>query len=136
MEKENIISVANMWNKMTYNILDLREIPIPELEEALGNTYEVLYEYQAEKSIPKEICQLLLNQDEFMSFLAIMGPNQEELKETARLYQLLYCIIDTMKQSFFTESFEDPFPKLYVSFNSTFLELNMEEAFLEKLVKV
>ena len=136
MEKENIISVANMWNKMTYNILDLREIPIPELEDALGNTYEVLYEYQAEKNIPKEICQVLLNEDEFMSFLAIVGSNQEELKETARLYQPLYCIIDTMKQSFFNEGFEDPFPKLYVNFNDTFLELNMEEAFLEKLVKV
>lgn len=136
MEKENIISVANMWNKMTYNILDLREIPIPELEEALGNTYEVLYEYQAEKNIPKEICQVLLNEDEFMSFLAIVGSNQEELKETARLYQPLYCIIDTMKQSFFSESFEAPFPKLYVSFNSTFLELNMEEAFLEVLINV
>ena len=136
MEKENILSVANMWNKMTYNILDLREIPIPELEDALGNTYEVLYEYQAEKNIPKEICQVLLNEDEFMSFLAIVGSNQEELKETARLYQPLYCIIDTMKQSFFNESFEDPFPKLYVNFNDTFLELNMEEAFLEKLVKV
>ena len=135
MEKENILSVANMWNKMTYNILDLREIPIPELEEALGNTYEVLYEYQAEKSIPKEICQLLLNQDEFMSFLAIVGSNQDELKETARLYQPLYCIIDTMKQSFFNESFEDPFPMLYVNFNDTFLELNMEECFLEKLLK-
>ena len=106
MEKENIISVANMWNKMTYNILDLREIPIPELEEALGNTYEVLYEYQAEKNIPKEICQVLLNEDEFMSFLAIMGSNQEELKETARLYQPLYCIIDTMKQKFFSGDFK------------------------------
>ena len=136
METENILSVANMWNKMTYNILDLREIPIPELEDALGNTYEVLYEYQAEKSIPKEICQLLLNQDEFMSFLAIVGSNQDELKATARLYQPLYCIIDTMKQSFFSERFENPFPMLYVNFNDTFLELNMEEAFLEKLVKV
>ena len=136
MEKENILSVANMWNKKTYDILDLREVPIPELEELLRNTYEVLYEYQAEKNIPKEICQVLLNEDEFMSFLAIMGSNQEELKETARLYQPLYCIIDTMKQSFFSESFEDPFPKLYVSFNNTFLELNMEEAFLEVLINV
>ena len=135
MEKENILSVANMWNKMTYNILDLREIPIPELEDALGNTYEVLYEYQAEKNIPKEICQVLLNEDEFMSFLAIMGSNQEELKETARLYQPLYCIIDTMKQSFFSESFEDPFPMLYVNFNDTFLELNMEEAFLKQMIE-
>lgn len=133
MEKENIIAVANMWNKMTYNILDLREIPIPELEEALGNTYEVLYEYQAEKNIPKEICQVLLNEDEFMSFLTIIGANQEELKKTASLYQPLYCIIDTMKQSFFNEGFEDPFPKLSVNFNDTFLELNMEEAFLEQL---
>ena len=136
MEKEKIISVANMWNKMTYNILDLREIPIHELEELLRNTYEVLYEYQAEKNIPKEICQVLLNEDEFMSFLAIMGSNQEELKETARLYQPLYCIIDTMKQSFFNESFEDPFPKLCVNFNDTFLELNMEEAFLEGIIEV
>jgi hypothetical protein len=134
MEKENIISVANMWSKKTYDILDLKEIPISEIEELLCNTYKVLYEYQAEKNIPKELCQLLLNQDEFMSFLAIMGSNQEELKETARLYQPLYCIIDTMKQSFFSESFEDPFPKLYVSFNSTFLELNMEESFLENLL--
>ena len=69
-----------------------------------------------------------------MSFLAIMGPNQEELQENAHLYQVLYCIIDTMKQSFFRERFEDPFPKLYVDFNDTFLELNMEEAFLERLL--
>ena len=136
MEKENIISVANMWNKMTYNILDLREIPIPELEELLRNTYEVLYEYQAEKNIPKEICQVLLNEDEFMSFLAIVGSNQEELKETARLYQPLYCIIDTMKQKFFNEGYKEAFPKLQVNFNGTFLELNMEEAFLEGIIEV
>ena len=134
MEKGKIISVANMWNKKTYDILDLREVPIPELEELLRNTYEVLYEYQAEKNIPKEICQLVLNEDEFVSFLTILGGNQEELTNTARMYQALYCIIDTMKQSFFSESFEDPFPKLYVSFNSIFLELNMEEAFLERLL--
>ena len=59
--------------------------------------------------------------------------SEEELKKTARLYQPLYCIIDTMKQSFFNEGFEDPFPKLSVNFNDTFLELNMEEAFLEQL---
>lgn len=133
MEKENIISVANMWNKMTYNILDLREIPIPELEEALGNTYEVLYEYQAEKNIPKEICQVLLNEDEFMSFLAIVGSNQEELKETARLYQPLYCIIDTMKQKFFSGDFKEPFSVLQVSLNGENFEFNMDEAFLEQL---
>jgi hypothetical protein len=135
MGKEKIISVANMWNKKTYDILDLREIPIPELEELLRNTYEVLYEYQAEKNIPKEICQVLLNEDEFMSFLAIMGSNQEELKETARLYQPLYCIIDTMKQSFFSESFEDPFPKLYVNFNGESFELNTEESFLKQMIE-
>ena len=135
MEKENIISVANMWNKMTYNILDLREIPIPELEEALGNTYEVLYEYQAEKNIPKEICQVLLNEDEFMSFLAIVGSNQEELKETARLYQPLYCIIDTMKQKFFSNGFEEAFPMLQVNFNGESFELNTEESFLENLIE-
>lgn len=134
MEKENIISVANMWNKMTYNILDLREIPIPELEDALGNTYEVLYEYQVEKNIPKEICQVLLNEDEFMSFLAIVGSNQEELKETARLYQPLYCIIDTMKQKFFNNGFEKAFPMLQVNLNGESFELNMEEAFLEGLI--
>ena len=135
MEKEKIISVANMWNKKTYDILDLREIPIHELEELLRNTYEVLYEYQAEKNIPKEICQVLLNEDEFMSFLAIVGSNQEELQETARLYQPLYCIIDTMKQKFFNEGYKEAFPKLQVNFNGTFLELNMEEAFLEKLIE-
>lgn len=135
MEKENIISVANMWNKMTYNILDLREIPIPELEEALGNTYEVLYEYQAERNIPKEICQVLLNEDEFMSFLAIVGSNQEELKETARLYQPLYCIIDTMKQKFFSNGFEEVFPMLQVNLNGTLFELNMDAAFLKNLIE-
>lgn len=133
MEKENIISVANMWNKMTYNILDLREIPIPELEDALGNTYEVLYEYQAEKNIPKEICQVLLNEDEFMSFLAIVGSNQEELKETARLYQPLYCMIDTMKQKFFSNGFEEAFPMFQVNLNGETFKLNMDEAFLEQL---
>ena len=136
MEKENIISVANMWNKKTYDILDLREVPIPELEELLRNTYEVLYEYQAEKNIPKEICQVLLNEDEFMSFLAIVGSNQEELKETARLYQPLYCIIDTMKQKFFNNGFEKAFPMLQVNFNGESFELNTENGFLEKLIEI
>lgn len=134
MEKENIISVANMWNKMTYNILDLREIPIPELEDALGNTYEVLYEYQAEKNIPKEICQVLLNEDEFMSYLTILGGNQEELTNTARMYQVFYCIIDTMKQKFFSNGFEEVFPMLQVDINGTLFELNMDAAFLEQLI--
>ena len=135
MEKGKIISVANMWNKKTYDILDLREIPIPELEELLRSTYEVLYEYQAEKNIPKELCQLLLNEDEFMSFLTIVGSNQEELKETARLYQPLYCIIDTMKQKFFSNGFEEACPMLQVNFNDENFELNMEEAFLKQLIE-
>ena len=124
-----------MWNKMTYNILDLREIPIPELEDALGNTYEVLYEYQAEKNIPKEICQVLLNEDEFMSFLTILSGNQEELTNTARMYQVLYCIIDTMKQKFFSNGFEEVFPMLQVNFNGESFELNTEESFLESLIE-
>ena len=135
MEKENIISVANMWNKMTYNILDLREIPIPELEDALGNTYEVLYEYQAEKNIPKEICQVLLNEDEFMSFLTILSGSPEELTNTARMYQVLYCIIDTMKQKFFSNGFEEAFPMLQVNLNGTLFELNTEEAFLKQMIE-
>ena len=135
MEKEKIISVANMWNKKTYDILDLREIPIPELEELLRSTYEVLYEYQAEKNIPKEICQLVLNEDEFVSFLTILGGNQEELTNTARMYQALYCIIDTMKQKFFNNGFEEVFPMLQVNFNGESFELNTEESFLENLIE-
>lgn len=67
-----------------------------------------------------------------MSFLAIVGSNQEELKETVRLYQPLYCIIDTMKQKFFSGDFKEPFSVLQVSLNENF-EFNMEEAFLEQL---
>ena len=70
-----------------------------------------------------------------MSFLAIMGSNQEELKETARLYQPLYCIIDTMKQKFFNEGYKEAFPLLQVNFNDTFFELNTEEAFLKQMIE-
>ncbi len=135
MKIETIVSVANKWNEKTYDILDLKEIQITEMEELLWNTYKLLYEYQTEKNIPKELCQLLLNEDEFVSFLTILGGNQEELINTASIYQVLYCIIDTMKQKFFNNGFEEVFSMLQVNFNGTFLKLNMEETFLEQLIK-
>ena len=134
MKIETIVSVANKWNEKTYDILDLKEIPNSEMEELLWNTYKVLYEYQTEKNVPKELCQMLLNEDEFVSFLTILGGNQEELTNTARMYQALYCIIDTMKEKFFSNGFEEAFPMLQVNFNGESFELNMEEAFLGNLL--
>ncbi len=135
MRRETIVSVANMWNENTYDILDLKEIPISEMEELLWNTYKILYEYQTEKNIPKELCQMLLNEDEFMSFLTILGGNQDELTNTACMYQVLYCIIDTMKQKFFSNGFKEVFPELQVNLNGESFVLNMEEAFLEGLLE-
>lgn len=135
MEIETIVYVANTWNEKTYDILDLKEIPISEMEKLLRNTYKILYEYQTEKNIPKELCQLLLNEDEFMSFLAIIGSNQEEIANTARMYQALYCIIDTMKQKFFNNGFEEAFSVLEVNFNGESFVINLEEAFLERMIE-
>lgn len=135
MRIETIVSVANMWNEKTYDILNLKEIPISEMEELLWNTYRVLYEYQTEKNIPKELCQMLLNEDEFISFLTILGGNQNEIANTARMYQALYCIIDTMKQKFFSNGFEESFPVLGVNFNGEAFILNMKKAFLERLIE-
>ena len=135
MKKEMILSVADIWNKQTYALLDLREIRVEDLDELLLNTYEVLYEYQHENVIPKEVCRLLLNQDEFMSFLVILGSNQDELKETAKLYQALYCVIDTLKQRFFGGGFELSFPMLQVDFNGSDVTANMEQGILKAMVK-
>ncbi len=134
MENESILSIAEEWKKKTYDVMSLKESLIPELEELLLDTYNVLYNYHTEKSVPKELALVLLNLEEYMHFLAMLGSNEEALTKSHCMYQALYCIIDAMKKGFFQGEYENVFPKCQVNINGTVSEINMEEAFLEKLL--
>ncbi len=134
MKIETVYQIAQEWEDKLYNVLDLNEISTSEMEELLKKTYEVLYEYHTENTIPKSVCKLLLNVDEFMTFFVMIGDNEDKLKNSLRMYKGLYDIIDDMKKGFFDCEYEEDFPMLKVEIDGNNVVINMDEPFLAPFI--
>ena len=70
--KNNILEITKEWIGMTHKVLDLKRIPSVEIRDILKNTYEVLNYYHKDEAVPKEVCEMLLEMDEFLYFASMI----------------------------------------------------------------
>jgi hypothetical protein len=135
MEIEKIMLLAETWDEKTGDILELKEIAIGEFELLLNRTYEILYKYHKEKVIPKEICNLILKEEEFMQFFCILGDKEEKLKKSFEVYRALHNVIEAMKNGFFSGEYNTVYPFLSVDMDNAIYEIDMSKAFIDELMK-
>ncbi len=98
MTTETIVTLVDTWREMTSTVLEMVAIPNERLQAVLDRTHEVLMPYRQEAFVPKEVCCLFWEMDEFLYFAALM----EEKEVGAGYYRWLEtaCAVKELKEAF------------------------------------
>lgn len=110
INKNNITAITKEWIGMTHKVLDLKRIPSTEIRDILKNTYEILNYYNKDEAIPKVVCEMLLEMDEFLYFASMII--DKEFNDDPYLYQAIYSIAESLKIGFFKGEYECEYPVL------------------------
>ena len=112
MDSRTLEAIADQWDTLTYTVLDLEKIPARVLQALLKDTYEALYFYHREKCVPRELCKLLLEMEEFLRLASLMEDEQQE--------QGSYCcpavafVVNALTQGFLAGEYDCEFPVLKI----------------------
>lgn len=108
--KNNITAITKKWIEMTHRVLDLKRIPSIEIRDVLKNTYEVLNCYHKDEYVPKSLCEMLLEMNEFLYFASMI--TDKEFDDDPYLYQAIYSIAKSLKSGFLNGKYECEYPIL------------------------
>ena len=108
--KNNILEITKEWIGMTHKVLDLKRIPSVEIRDILKNTYEVLNYYHKDEAVPKTVCKMLLEMDDFLYFASMI--TDKEFNDDPYLYQAIFSIVESLKIGFFKGEYECEYPIL------------------------
>lgn len=102
--EQQVVSALNKWSYFTNMVLDLKEVSTIEMSSLLTETYNILKHFSKKTVIPKAVCRLILNADEFLYFASIIeeGENKIDFYHFAAIHRL----ITAFKNGFFTGVFE------------------------------
>lgn len=107
-----ITRVIEDWQEMTHNVLDIKDIPLTDIENLLKETYTILTTYHKNTLIPKELTKLLL---EIRDFNEISSAIEFAEKPSGYYHSLDVCVIvDALKTGFLEGNYECEFPKLKI----------------------
>ena len=129
MEYENIKGITREWQDMTNNVINLKEIPIANIENLIVNTYEILDKYHQETLIPKAITELLLGTESFLSLSSAI----EHSEDRKGLYHSLdvNIIMNAIKIGFLNDKYECTFPKIKIyDFDKNPYIIDLSKSFL------
>lgn len=65
MEIERIQELAREWNSATWKVIEFKNPGFKEISRLFRETHQIIEEYSKEKFVPKEICSLLLEMQDF-----------------------------------------------------------------------
>ena len=68
MERTELKNLTAEWNDFTLKTLSLKEIAPDNLQDVLKRTYAALVEYHKSDLVPKEICRIFDEIDNFIYF--------------------------------------------------------------------
>ena len=110
MKPFSIMDTAEAWVHLTDVVLDLKKIPLAQLQSVLKDTYEILYFYHRQDVAPKTVSKLLLGMDAFLYFASLM--EDYEVNKGFYDYQTVFCIAKALKQGYFLGKYDCAFPVL------------------------
>ena len=113
MEQAVMEWVCAGWDDMSCAVLREQELPLDEIKRLLKNTYLVLTDYHKDACVPKEVCKILLNMNDFVSY-AVLMEDRDEVPAGFYHFEDIFLIIEAMKNGFFAGSYSYQYPKLEV----------------------
>ncbi len=76
MEYKEIVDLTIKWDSMVSEIMDLKPVDIEQLKTLFETTHELLKKYIKDRLVPKEMCELLLQVQEWLEFTSVVQDSQ------------------------------------------------------------
>ncbi len=76
MEYKEITDLTIKWDSMVFEIMDLKPVDVEQLKTLFETTHELLKKYIKDRLVPKEMCELLLQIQEWLEFTSIVQDSQ------------------------------------------------------------
>ena len=112
MEYKALEQIANEWQQMTSTVMDLQDISLSEIQGLLKDTYQALTAFHNDVLIPKEVCKILLEMEDFLYFASLM--EEKEVGESFYHWREIFVISTALKTGFLEGKYECEFPHLQV----------------------
>lgn len=97
MKIRSIVKLTKDWRSMTWEVIELRKVPIEKVRLLLLETYTTLHALRKKKYIPKSVCALLCEMNDFAWWV-----NDLENSPIHGLYPIFSTVIDEMRKEFLT----------------------------------
>ena len=129
MQHVELETIAEQWDHMTSLVLNLRELPLAQMQELLCDTYKVLTQFHKEPLVPKQTFRLLLNIEEYLYFAALM--EGDDVPVDYYCHRQIYVIVKSLKGGFLRGEYTCAFPELQIfdEFENDHV-INLEKNFL------
>lgn len=111
--RTDINTLTKGWTNLTYKLIDQKEINDNELQELLSQAYEVLFFHSICKSVPKDVCRMIIELKEFDYFCSFLDEDKTGI-DFAK-YQRIHVTIESIISRFFDNNYEVDFPKLIIN---------------------
>ena len=136
MKTALIIKLIEDYKEKTSDVMNMKELSFSEMEETLYETFEVLYAYKSEKDVPKLLCRLLLEIDEYLRISALMGSYDSKLAKEFFVYRAILAFVNSLKEGFFAGEYENPFPFFKVEIENCTCTIDTSKPFLKYLLEL
>ncbi len=102
MKIRSIIKLTKDWHSMTWEVIELRKVPIEKVRLLLLETYTTLHALREKRYIPKSVCALLCETNDFAWWV-----NDLENSPIHGLYPIFSTAIDEIRKEFLTGTSDD-----------------------------
>ena len=129
MDECKLNAIADRWEYLVDDILDLSEMSIWEMQDLLRYTYKALTAWHKKKLTPKGISRILLSMEHYLYFARVM--ESDEVPDGFYLLEQVFSVVRAMEQGFFDGAYPCAFPLLELrdSGKNRYV-INLEENFL------
>ena len=97
MDTKQIVALIEEWNNVTFRAIQFQKVSLTRIRKLLKETFELLVSYHQEPRVPKALCRLLLEMQDFGWWIS-------DLEETPlhAYYQELNNLVWALNDYFFS----------------------------------
>lgn len=102
MNFQEIRALTRDWDSSLSDVMNLKDVDNENLKDLFKSTYRTLRKYYRDELVPKEICELLLQMEEWLEFICMIDESPY-----SALYQQFHILVSKLKEGFFKGEFRD-----------------------------
>ena len=110
MDYKKILNTIDQWEEATNIVLSMEDLSLHKMQLILKDTYSILTDFHKSEFVPRAVCELFLQMEEFLYFTSLIERNEKSV-DFYHL-QVFFSIIKSLRKGFFKGKYECSFPKL------------------------